>query len=48
MIDHPNIHMRWTDSAEKRRWMPQDQGLESANLEFPVKARGPPSYFLTI
>ena len=21
MIDHPNIHMRWTDSAEKRRWM---------------------------
>jgi hypothetical protein len=21
MIDHPNIHMRWGDSAEKRRWM---------------------------
>jgi hypothetical protein len=21
MIDHPNIHMRWTDSAEKRHWM---------------------------
>ncbi len=21
MIDHPNIHMRWGNSAEKRRWM---------------------------
>jgi hypothetical protein len=21
MIDHPNIYMRWGDSAEKRRWM---------------------------
>lgn len=21
MIDHPNVHMRWIDSAEKQRWM---------------------------
>jgi hypothetical protein len=21
MIDHPNLHMRWGNSAEKRRWM---------------------------
>jgi hypothetical protein len=21
MIDRPNIHMRWGNSAEKRRWM---------------------------
>jgi hypothetical protein len=21
IIDHPNIHMRWGNSAEKRRWM---------------------------
>lgn len=21
MIDHPEIHMRWGNSAEKRRWM---------------------------
>ena len=21
MIDHPDIHLRWVNSAEKRRWM---------------------------
>ena len=21
MIDHPDIHLRWVSSAEKRRWM---------------------------